>query len=90
MLIAKEVEDDGRVSVLKDARVEIWQVTGGTNWGGTHGGKLEIFMVIEPGYHGLGGFFRQMQKMQILKPIQWIEHDVSKSMVDMANIKEHC
>jgi hypothetical protein len=44
VLIAKEVKDDGRVSVLKDARVEIWQVTGGTNWGGNHGGKLEISM----------------------------------------------
>jgi len=44
VLIAKEVKDDGRVSVLKDARVEIWQVTGGTNWAGNHGGKLEISM----------------------------------------------
>ena len=44
VLIAKEVKDDGRVSVLKDARVEIWQVTGGTNWAGNHGGRLEISM----------------------------------------------
>lgn len=32
VLIAKEVEHDGRVGVLKDSGVEVWQVTGKHWW----------------------------------------------------------
>ena len=76
--IAKEVEDDGRVSVLKDARVEIGQVTGSGSDCIRWGGRLEI------SNHGLGDIPMQNQA----KLIQYIEHDWLVVWTPLKNISQ--